>query len=57
MVARRTIVFHKPRAAARKALALDDTSSTAHAALASLKGLNGFDYPGAIAEYERAICN
>src|SRR4029077_5816961 len=36
-------------------LALDDTSSTAHAALASLKGLNGFDYPGAIAEYERTL--
>ena len=26
-----------------------------HAALASLKGLNGFDYPGAISEYERAL--
>jgi tetratricopeptide (TPR) repeat protein len=34
---------------------LDDTSSTAHAALASLKGLNGFDYPGAVIEYERTL--
>jgi TolB-like protein len=47
--------FPQAEAAARKALALDDTSSTAHAALASLKGLNGFDYPGAIAEYERTL--
>jgi tetratricopeptide (TPR) repeat protein len=29
--------------------------SDAHAALASLKGVNGFDYAGAISEYERAI--
>ncbi len=29
--------------------------SDAHAALASLKGLNGFDYAGAIKEYERAL--
>jgi TolB-like protein/Flp pilus assembly protein TadD len=47
--------FPQAEAAAKKALALDDTSSTAHAALASLKGLNGFDYPGAIAEYERTL--
>jgi len=47
--------FPQAEAAARKALALDDTSSTGHAALASLKGLNGFDYPGAIAEYERTL--
>ena len=47
--------FPQAEVAARKALALDDTSSTAHAALASLKGLNGFDYPGAIAEYERTL--
>jgi TolB-like protein/Tfp pilus assembly protein PilF len=47
--------FPQAETAARKALALDDTSSTAHAALASLKGLNGFDYPGAIAEYERTL--
>jgi len=47
--------FPQAEAAAKKALALDDTSSSAHAALASLKGLNGFDYPGAISEYERAL--
>jgi TolB-like protein/Tfp pilus assembly protein PilF len=47
--------FPQAETAARKALALDDTLSDAHAALASLKGLNGFDYPGAIIEYERAI--
>ena len=47
--------FPQAEAAARKALALDDTSSNAHAALASLKGLNGFDYPGAISEYERTL--
>jgi TolB-like protein/Flp pilus assembly protein TadD len=47
--------FPQADTAARKALALDDTSSTAHAALASLKGLNGFDYPGAIVEYERTL--
>jgi adenylate cyclase len=47
--------FPQAEAAARKALALDDTSSTAHAALASLKGLNGFDYRGAVAEYERTL--
>ena len=47
--------FPQAEAAARKALALDDTSSIAHAALASLKGLNGFDYPGAIIEYERTL--
>jgi TolB-like protein/class 3 adenylate cyclase/Tfp pilus assembly protein PilF len=47
--------FPQAESAAKKALALDDTSSDAHAALASLKGLNGFDYPGAIAEYERTL--
>ena len=47
--------FPQAEAAARKALTLDDTSSSAHAALASLKGLNGFDYAGAIIEYERAL--
>jgi len=47
--------FPKAETAARKALTLDDTLSDAHAALASLKGLNGFDYPGAIKEYERAL--
>jgi len=47
--------FPQAESAARKALALDDTLSDAHAALASLKGLNGFDYAGAIIEYERAL--
>jgi TolB-like protein/Tfp pilus assembly protein PilF len=47
--------FPQAESAAKKALALDDTLSDAHAALASLKGLNGFDYPGAIVEYERTL--
>jgi tetratricopeptide (TPR) repeat protein len=47
--------FPQAESAARKALALDDTLSDAHAALASLKGLNGFDYAGAIVEYERTL--
>ena len=47
--------FPQAESAAKRALAIDDTLSDAHAALASLKGLNGFDYPGAIAEYERAL--
>jgi TolB-like protein/Flp pilus assembly protein TadD len=47
--------FPQAESAAQKALALDDTLSDAHAALASLKGVNGFDYAGAITEYERAI--
>jgi TolB-like protein/Tfp pilus assembly protein PilF len=47
--------FPQAESAAKKALALDDTLSDAHAAVASLKGLNGFDYPGAIEEYERAL--
>jgi serine/threonine-protein kinase len=47
--------FPQAESAAKKALALDDTLSDAHAALASLKGVNGFDYAGAISEYERAI--
>ena len=42
-------------AAARKALALDETSSDAHAALGMVKQLYDFDSPGAIAEFERAI--
>jgi TolB-like protein/Flp pilus assembly protein TadD len=47
--------FPQAEAAARKAVALDDTSFTARAAIASLKALNGFDYPGAVAEYERTL--
>jgi TolB-like protein/class 3 adenylate cyclase/Flp pilus assembly protein TadD len=50
-----TDCFPQAEAAARKALELDATSSTARAALASLKGLNGFDYPGAIAEYKQTL--
>src|SRR5437764_1600297 len=42
-------------AAARKALALDDTLSDAVAVLASTKASYNFDYPGAKQEYERAI--
>ncbi len=47
--------FPQAETAARKALALDDTLSDAHAALASLKGLNGFDYAQAVIEYERTL--
>ena len=47
--------FPQAEVAAKKALTLDDTLSDAHAALASLKGLDGFDYPGAIIEYERTL--
>jgi TolB-like protein/Flp pilus assembly protein TadD len=47
--------FPQAEVAARKAVALDDTSSTARAVIASLKALNGFDYPGAVAEYERTL--
>jgi TolB-like protein/predicted Zn-dependent protease len=47
--------LQQAESAAKKALAIDGTLSDAHAALASLKGLNGFDYPGAIAEYERTL--
>src|SRR6266581_1124338 len=47
--------FPKAESSARKALALDDTLSDAHAALASLTALNRFDYPGAIIEYELAL--
>ena len=50
-------LFSASEAAAKKALALDDTSSSAHAALVSLKGLNGFDYPGAISENRNGLCN
>jgi len=42
-------------AAARKALALDNTLSDAVAALASSKASYNFDYAGAKQEYERAI--
>src|SRR5216117_671494 len=42
-------------AAARKALSLDETLSDAVAVLASIKAEYDFDFPGARAEYERAI--
>jgi adenylate cyclase len=42
-------------AAARKALALDNTSSDALAVLASFKAVYEFDYASSLKEYERAI--
>ena len=47
--------FPQAEAAAKKALALDDNSSDAHAALGGVRQLYYFDTPGAIAEFERAI--
>ncbi|HEY2396554.1 MAG TPA: tetratricopeptide repeat protein [Rudaea sp.] len=47
--------FPQAETAAKKALALDETSSDAHAALGMVKQLYDFDSPGAIAEFERAI--
>ncbi len=47
--------FPQAEVAAKKALALDETSSDAHAALGMVKQLYDFDSPGAIAEFERAI--
>ena len=46
--------FHKPKAAAEKALELDRNLAEVHAALAILFEY-GFDSPRAISEYERAI--
>ena len=45
----------KAEVAARKALALDDTSTDALVALASYKAVYQFDYAGALKGYERAI--
>jgi TolB-like protein/Tfp pilus assembly protein PilF len=42
-------------AATEKALALDETSSDAHAALGMLRSVYQFDFPGARKEYERAL--
>lgn len=42
-------------AAARKALAIDETSSDAMAVLASFKALYQFDFPSALKDYERAL--
>jgi serine/threonine-protein kinase len=47
--------FSQAEIAARKALALDENSSDAHAALGGVKQVFYFDTPGAIAEFERAI--
>jgi len=47
--------FPQAEAAARKALALDDSSADAHAAVAALMGLFDNDYTGAVEEYERAL--
>jgi TolB-like protein/Tfp pilus assembly protein PilF len=47
--------FPKAESAAKKALALDDNSADAHAALAAVMGLYHFDLAGSIAEYERAL--
>jgi TolB-like protein/Tfp pilus assembly protein PilF len=47
--------FSQAEIAAKKALALDDNSSDAHAALGAVKQMFYFDTPGAIAEFERAI--
>jgi TolB-like protein/Flp pilus assembly protein TadD len=47
--------FPQAEAAARKALALDDNSADAHAALGAVKAIYDFDFAGSIPEYERAI--
>jgi tetratricopeptide (TPR) repeat protein len=48
-------LFPKAKAAAEKAIALDESLSEAHAVLASLKANYEFDQLGAIAEYEHAL--
>jgi tetratricopeptide (TPR) repeat protein len=47
--------FPQAESAARKALARDDNSADAHAALGVVKSIYGFDFAGSIPEYERAI--
>jgi TolB-like protein/Tfp pilus assembly protein PilF len=47
--------FPQAEAAGRKALALDDNSADAHAALGAVKAIYDFDFAGSIPEYERAI--
>ena len=47
--------FPQAEAAAKKALALDDTFVQCPCCSGLAKGLDGFDYPGAISEYERAL--
>jgi TolB-like protein/Tfp pilus assembly protein PilF len=46
--------FPKAESAAQKALALDESSAEAHAALGDLKSVS-FDFHGALPEFERAI--
>jgi DNA-binding winged helix-turn-helix (wHTH) protein/TolB-like protein/Flp pilus assembly protein TadD len=47
--------YPKARAAATKALEIDDTIAEAHAALARIKANYDWDWPGAEAEFKRAI--
>jgi TolB-like protein/Flp pilus assembly protein TadD len=47
--------FPQAESAARKALALDETLSDAHTALGAVKSCLGFDFAGAIDEFERAL--
>jgi TolB-like protein/predicted Zn-dependent protease len=47
--------FPQAEAAAGEALALDDNSADAHAALGVVKSIYDFDFAGSIPEYERAI--
>ena len=47
--------FSESEKAVKKALALDENSVDAHAALGDLKAVYYFDYPGSKAELERAI--
>jgi TolB-like protein/tetratricopeptide (TPR) repeat protein len=47
--------FPQAEVAARKALALDDTSADAYAALATVTWIYKFDLQGGIEQYERAI--
>jgi DNA-binding winged helix-turn-helix (wHTH) protein/TolB-like protein/Tfp pilus assembly protein PilF len=48
-------VFPRAKAAATKALEIDDTLAEAHAAFASVKGLYEWDWTGAEREFKRAI--
>src|SRR5258707_11424162 len=47
--------FPKAKAAATRALALDDTLSEAHVSLASVRYLHEWDWPAAEREFKRAI--
>jgi serine/threonine-protein kinase len=47
--------MEKAKAAATKALTLDDTLAEAHASLAAVKMLHDWDWPGALAGFKRAI--